>query len=107
MLEQCINKNTLCEVINSYLTESEKSIAIMRQSLAQLDFARISFENHSLRGGCGTFGADRLVVICRELSILCKAEDYDSKVQSIDTILQQLELEFINVAQFLKQRIAN
>ncbi len=105
MLEQCINKNTLSEVINSYLTESEKSIAIMRQSLTQLDFAKISFENHSLRGGCGTFGADRLVVICRELSILCKTEAHDSKVQAIDTILQQLELEFIKVSQLLKQRI--
>lgn len=107
ILEKCISKQALGEIINSYLTESGQAIARMRQALNQLDFATISFENHSLRGGCGTLGADRLVAICKELSHFCKSNSHPSKVETIDVILQKLELEFDKVSQSLQQKISS
>ena len=79
----------------------------MRKALNQLDFAAISFENHSLRGGCGTLGADRLVAICKELSNLCKSISHPRKVETLDMILQKLELEFDKVSQFMQQKISS
>jgi PAS domain S-box-containing protein len=107
MLEKCISKQALGEIISSYLTESEQAIARMRQALDQLDFATISFENHSFRGGCGTLGADRLVAICKELSSLCKSNSHPNKVKTIDMVLQKLELEFDEVSQLLQQKISS
>jgi PAS domain S-box-containing protein len=107
MLEQCISRDALSEIIASYLNESEQTIAKMRSSLQELDFAKISFENHSLKGGCGTLGADRLVAICNELSYVCKSTSHASKVKTLDILFQQLELEFVKVAQFLQQRITS
>jgi len=104
MLEKCINEQDLAGIIDSYLTESGQSIARMRQALNQLDFAKISFENHSLKGGSGTLGADRLVVICKELSTLCKLSSDANKVESIDIVLQQLDLEFVKASQSLQQK---
>jgi PAS domain S-box-containing protein len=107
MLEKCISQQALAEIIASYLTESEQAIERMHQALDQLDFVKISFENHSLRGGCGTLGADRLVAICKELSILCKSNSDANKVKTIDIVLQRLDLEFVKVSQFLQQKISD
>ena len=105
-LESFISKHELSEVIESYLAESELAIAKMKYSLKQLNFAGISFENHSLRGGCGTLGADRLVAICKELSHACKIQDQDSKIKGIEQVIQKLEFEFAKVAQVLKQKMS-
>jgi CheY-like chemotaxis protein/HPt (histidine-containing phosphotransfer) domain-containing protein len=105
-LENFISKRELTEVIYSYLAESELAIAKIKYSLKQLDFAAISFENHSLRGGCGTLGADRLVAICQQLSNVCKGNDQDHKVKEVEEVIQQLDLEFAKVSQVLKQKIS-
>lgn len=107
MLEKFINKQALAEIIDSYLQESGQSIARMRQALNQLDFAKISFENHSLKGGSGTLGADRLVAICKELSNLYKSNSDANQVEAIDIVLQQLDREFVKVAQSLQQKISS
>jgi HPt (histidine-containing phosphotransfer) domain-containing protein len=105
MLEQCIGKLALAEIIDSYLQDSEQAIAKMRQALEQLDFAKVSFENHAFKGGCGTFGADRLVAICKELNVLCKSNSQASQVENIDIVMKQLELELTKVSEFLRQKI--
>jgi PAS domain S-box-containing protein len=106
MLEKFIDKQDLAEIINSYLRESGKSIARMRQALNQLDFEKISSENHSLKGGCGTLGADRLAAICKELGNLYKSISDTNRVEAFDVLLQQLELEFVKASQFLQQKIS-
>jgi PAS domain S-box-containing protein len=105
MLEQCIGKQALAEIIDSYLKDSEQAIAKMRQALEQLDFAKISFENHAFRGGSGNLGADRLVAMSKELSLLCKSNIDASKVENLDILINQLEIEFAKVSEFLQQKI--
>jgi PAS domain S-box-containing protein len=106
MLEQCLGKQSLAEIIDSYLTDSEQAIAKMRQALEQLDFAKISFENHALRGGSGNLGADRVVAISKELSALCKSNSNASKVEDLDIVINQLEIEFAKASEFLQQKIS-
>jgi PAS domain S-box-containing protein len=106
MLEKCIGKKALAEIIDSYLKDSEQAIAMIRQALEQLDFAKISFENHAFKGGSGTLGADRLVAICKELSILCKSNSDASKVDNLDIVINQLEIEFAKVSELLHQKIS-
>ncbi len=106
MLEQCIGKQDLAQVIDAYLKDSEQALSRMRQALEQLDFAQIGFENHSLKGGSGTVGADRLVAICKELNVICKSNSQSSDVENIDIVVYQLELEFVKVSEFLLQKIS-
>ncbi|PZU96369.1 MAG: hypothetical protein DCE90_09960 [Pseudanabaena sp.] len=103
-LEQCIGKQALSDVVESYILESGQSIARMKTACEQRDLAKISFENHSLKGGCATLGASRLTSICKELSQVCKTADHPSKFKTIDIVLQQLELEFLKVSEVLRQR---
>jgi PAS domain S-box-containing protein len=106
MLEQCIDKQNLAEIINSYLKDSVQAIAKMRQGLEQLDFAQVSFENHAFKGGSGTLGADRLVAICKQLNILCKSNTQASDIENINMAMHQLELEFAKVSESLQQKIS-
>jgi signal transduction histidine kinase/CheY-like chemotaxis protein len=106
MLEQCIGKQALALIIDSYLQDSTQAIAKMRQALKQLDFEQISFENHSFKGGSGTLGADRVVAICKELNVLCKSNNQANNVENVDVVIQRLELELANVAEFLQQEIS-
>jgi PAS domain S-box-containing protein len=106
MLEQCIGKQALAQIIDSYLQDSQHAIAKMRKALEQLDFDQISFENHSFKGGSGTLGADRLVAICKELNVLCKSNNQDSDVENVDVVIQRLELELAKVSEFLQQEIS-
>ncbi len=105
-LEDCIGKDALYEVIDSYLTESENTIAKIYQALEMQDFVKISFENHSLRGGCGTMGADRVNELCKELSRLCKANNQENKCETISLVLNKLELEFSKVTQSFRRKIS-
>jgi len=105
-LGDSIGHESLPEVIESYILESSNSIARIKIAFEQMDLEKISFENHSLKGGCATLGASRLNSICQELSEVCKTADHPSKQKTIDVVLQQLELEFSKVSQVLQERIA-
>ncbi|GBO54447.1 hypothetical protein APA_2395 [Pseudanabaena sp. lw0831] len=106
MLEKCLGKLDLAQIIDSYLKDSEQAIARMRQAIEQLDFAKISFENHAFKGGSGTLGADRLVTICKALNVLCKSNSHASDIENVDIAMHQLELEFVKVSEFLQQTIS-
>ncbi|MBD2176609.1 response regulator [Pseudanabaena sp. FACHB-1998] len=103
-IEQCIGESNLLVIIRSYLQESRKSITQMLTSLYQLDIAKIRFENHSLRGGCGTLGADRLVAICKEIQHFCKSENYVNRMQILETMIKQLEIEYDKLVDFFRER---
>ncbi|NUN64783.1 response regulator [Pseudanabaena biceps] len=104
-LEQSIGHKALAEVVESYITESQQSITRIREYFKEMDLDKINFENHSLKGGCATMGLTRMNSICKELSSICKSTDLVSKAQTMDMILQQLELEFITASQHIRQKI--
>lgn len=103
MLEQSVGKIFLPEIISSYLSEANRAIISMQEAFKQLDFEKVSFENHSLKGGCGTLGADRMFAICKDLQSLFKAQDHPSRNHLIEIALQKLEFEYDKVYQFFHQ----
>lgn len=103
-LEDCLGDISLSEIIDSYLLESQQAIITIQQAFQDLDFAKISFANHSLKGGCGTLGAERITVICKELHALCKNKDHINKVEIIEMFIHKLEIEYSKVNQFFKTR---
>lgn len=103
MLEQSVGEVFLPEIISSYLSEAKRAIESMQEAFKQLDFDKVGFENHSLKGGCGTLGADRMFAVCKELQLLCKAQDHPSRTQFIEIAMQKLEFEYGKVYQFFQQ----
>lgn len=104
-LEEHLGKVGLMEILESYLSESEKSVAQIQSSFSVLDFKQIVFYIHSLKGGSGTVGANRVAAICKEINSICKLPVHGSKVETIEIMLQQLEVEFAKVAQFIRQQL--
>ncbi|OIP72896.1 MAG: hypothetical protein AUK48_10870 [Oscillatoriales cyanobacterium CG2_30_44_21] len=103
-LVECVGRQSISEVIDFYISESGQSIARMKAAFEQKDLAKISFENHSLKGGCATLGASRLTDLCKKLSDVCKIADHPNKIKTIEIVLEQLELEFLKVCQVLQRR---
>jgi PAS domain S-box-containing protein len=103
-IEQCIGASNLSVIVKSYLNESRRSISQMLTSLYQLDIAKIRFENHSLRGGCGTLGADRLAALCKEIQYFCKCENCVNRMQILEAMIKQLEIEYDKLLNFFRER---
>ena len=104
-LEEHLGKIGLMEILESYLSESEKSVAQIQSSFSVLDFKQIVFYIHSLKGGSGTVGANRVAAICKEINSICKSPIHSSKAETIEIMLQQLEVEFAKVAQFIRHQL--
>ncbi len=102
-LEKCIGRDSLIEIIYSYLSESEKAIARMQEAMQSFDLKVISIENHSLKGGCGSLGADRLVIICKSLYQLYQQPEQPNSQNQIKLMLQELEFEYQQVRQLLQE----
>lgn len=104
-LEEHLGRKGLMEILESYLTESGKTVAQIQDAFLVSDFKQISFYIHSLKGGAGTVGANRLAAICKEINNVCKSSINSSKVETIEIMLQQLEVEFAKVTQFIQQQL--
>jgi HPt (histidine-containing phosphotransfer) domain-containing protein len=104
-LEEHLGKKGLMEILESYLTESAKTVAQIQDAFLVLDFKQIGFYIHSLKGGAGTVGANRLAAICKEINSVCKSAIHSSKAETIEIMLQQLEVEFAKVTQFIQQQL--
>jgi signal transduction histidine kinase/CheY-like chemotaxis protein/HPt (histidine-containing phosphotransfer) domain-containing protein len=60
----------LCEVIDSFLSTAEQSIARMRDAIARADLETLRAAAHMVRGSSQQLGARRIGVTCRELESL-------------------------------------
>ncbi len=93
------------EILESYLAESKKTVTQIQNAFLGSDFKQISFYIHSLKGSAGTMGANRLAAICKEINNVCKSAVHSSKVETIEIMLQQLDVEFAKVIQFIEQQL--
>ncbi len=104
-LEEHLGKKGLMEILESYLAESKKTVTQIQNAFLGSDFKQISFYIHSLKGSAGTMGANRLAAICKEINNVCKSAVHSSKVETIEIMLQQLDVEFAKVIQFIEQQL--
>ncbi|MEE3715730.1 response regulator [Tumidithrix elongata RA019] len=101
-LESFIGAKSLTEIIHSYLTESARSHAKMKEALRNKDLTTLNFENHSFKGGSALFGAKQLVDLCKQIQSLSKS---NSSLESLFTVLGDLEVEYIQVVTALKAKL--
>jgi CheY-like chemotaxis protein len=104
-LEEHLGKKGLMEILESFLVESEKTVQQIQNAFLSQDFKQVGFYIHSLKGGAGTIGANRLAAICKEINNICKSAIHGSKTETIEIMLQQLEVEFSKVSQFIHQQL--
>jgi len=104
-LEKVTGKAFLSTLIDEYLEHSEKAIAKMKAALITKDIITIETENHSLKGGSGTFGANALCNYCKELQSLCHQirknhhPPSDEDIDKIGNLIHNIEKEYNHVSQ--------
>jgi HPt (histidine-containing phosphotransfer) domain-containing protein len=57
----------IVELIDLYLDDALRRVAVMQDSLASNNWASLKREAHTLRGSSGNLGALQMVLICEEL----------------------------------------
>ena len=69
------DREFLVELIGTYLGDSPTLIAGLRAGLASGDAAAVRRAAHTLKSTSASFGATRLVTICREIEAAAAADD--------------------------------
>ena len=103
-LEDSIGKQDLSKLIIVYLEHSSQAIARMKEAFKNRDLVALEAENHSLKGGSGTFGATQLFELCQDLQFICKIliksnRHTSEDIEKIESILKNIEAEYNHVAQ--------
>jgi len=91
----------IVELIDLYLEDARRRLAVMKLSLAKRDWLSVKREAHSLRGSSGNLGALQMALICDEIEGLDSRDPFPSVEVLLDCLEQELEQVF-NV--FLAER---
>ena len=78
------------ELLALYLRELPKLGESLKIALLSGDISQIATAAHTLKGASSNLGAERMVMFCRGIESLCRAED--CKIQSDELIAQLSEL---------------
>jgi len=93
--------NLIVELIDLYLHDAQRRVAVMWESLAESNWASLKREAHTLRGSSGNLGALQTALICDEIEGM-KFADLSSSIEVLLGCLEQ-ELERVNHV-FLAER---
>jgi CheY-like chemotaxis protein len=102
-LGEATGEDVLAEVVESFLQQGTKNLAILRESLAGGDVAAFTAAAHSLAGSSGILGAARLAVSCAELEELARRED----LAACGSRLPSIEQSFRQTANEIYQRFVD
>jgi HPt (histidine-containing phosphotransfer) domain-containing protein len=91
----------IVELIDLYLEDAPRRVAVMRESLAKRNWLSVKHEAHSLRGSSGNLGALQIALICDEMEGLNSGDLFPS----MEALLSCLEPELERVVHiFLAER---
>ena len=68
-LQQTTDAVFVAELIQTYVEDSVRLLAAMRQAIAESNPAELRRAAHSLKSNSANFGADDLASLCRELEL--------------------------------------
>jgi histidine phosphotransfer protein HptB len=83
------------ELIDLYLEDAPRRMAVMRKSLAERNWLLVKREAHNLRGSSGNLGALQMTLICDEIEGIESGDLFSST----ETLLSCLERELERVRQ--------
>lgn len=104
-LEKMAGKQLLSTLISEYLEHSAQAIGNIKEALKTKDIIVIEAENHTLKGGSGTFGAINLCNYCKELQSLCHQIHINhhppstKEVEMLEHLVYSIEQEYNHVFQ--------
>jgi len=81
------------DLIDAFLTGAEARIIAMRAALAQGDRTALASAAHNLTGSSGSYGANRLSTLARQVEMLARRDT----PEAAGAIVAQLEAEFERV----------
>jgi HPt (histidine-containing phosphotransfer) domain-containing protein len=87
-LGEATGEDVLAQVVEGFLQQGTKSLAILREALAQGDGAAFAAAAHSLAGSSGILGATGLAVSCAELEGLARRGDLTACGPRLESVEQ-------------------
>jgi signal transduction histidine kinase/ligand-binding sensor domain-containing protein/CheY-like chemotaxis protein len=103
-LEAATGREIVRLCVDSFLTETPRRLAEMRQALASGDGAALAFAAHSLKGSSAQLGALRLAGLCRDLES-GGGDDLAPGRVILGETLEEIDRELARVAPALRQRL--
>jgi CheY-like chemotaxis protein/HPt (histidine-containing phosphotransfer) domain-containing protein len=85
------------ELVNSFLEDSPKVMAQLREAVQQGDSANVRLNAHTLKSNAADFGASRLHALCKQLEAMGK----QGNLEGTSELLEQAEAEYQNVIEAL------
>jgi HPt (histidine-containing phosphotransfer) domain-containing protein len=90
-----------CELIETYLSDSELQLASMRMAFAERDAAGLARAAHSLKSNSAGFGAIPLATLCAELEAAARG----GTVAPVGAEITRLESEYRRVERVLQHTL--
>jgi HPt (histidine-containing phosphotransfer) domain-containing protein len=81
----------IVELIDLYLEDARRRLAIMKESLANRNWLSVKREAHSLRGSSGNLGALQMALICDEIEGMESPDLFPSIAALLGCLEQGLE----------------
>jgi HPt (histidine-containing phosphotransfer) domain-containing protein len=81
----------IVELIDLYLEDAPRRVAVMRESLAKRNWLSVKREAHSLRGSSGNLGALQMARICDEIEGIESGDLFPSIAALLSYLEQELE----------------
>lgn len=106
LLDELIEELGLDAVSNLmvlFLTNTETRLQALEQAVRQNDVTAVAKVAHSIKGSCGSFGANRMMDLCKQIELQGKSGD----LGNAPAILEELNQEFVLVRRVMKQRLGN
>jgi len=102
-LGEMTGKPLVREIVDSFLTETPRRLALLKEAIGRADAKDLTFLAHSLKGSSGQIGAVRVAALSRELEETGRSAD----LGPARALLTDLERELAQVSPLLeKQRTA-
>jgi len=84
----------IVELIDLYLEDAPRRVAVMRESLAKRNWLSVKREAHSLRGSSGNLGALQVALICDEMEGIESGDLFPSMEALLSCLEPELERVF-------------
>jgi signal transduction histidine kinase/ligand-binding sensor domain-containing protein/CheY-like chemotaxis protein/HPt (histidine-containing phosphotransfer) domain-containing protein len=98
-LERASGRNLVAEIFASFLAESPRRLARLREALAAGDRETVVFVAHSLKGGAAQLGAAAFAEVCRRIE--AEAKDGAPSLSVLEPVVDEAERELARVTEQL------
>ncbi|WP_200333205.1 Hpt domain-containing protein [Thiocystis violacea] len=105
-LAENTSEELLPELVDMFLDEAVKRVAALRQHHENANLEAVQTEAHSLKSGCGTFGALRLQHLAQRIEIAAKDRDLAELRSAMCELPELAEASFDAIARHLAERSA-